>query len=152
MVWGAIQTHQPINPRTLLADSADVEALAWVQKNTPETARFFINTTLWQTGSYRGVDGGYWLPVLAGRQTELPPAVYGYGSVDSIQWINDLAKQASRITACDTALWSLVDQAELTHVYLRAGRGSLQPSALAQCPGVLPVFARNGVYIYEVVR
>jgi len=152
MVWGAIQTHQPINPRTLLADRADVEALAWVQKNTPETARFFINTTLWQTGSYRGVDGGYWLPVLAGRQTELPPAVYGYGSVDTIQWINDLAKQASRITACDTALWNLVEQAEITHVYLRAGRGSLQPSALAQCPGVLPVFARNGVTIYEIVK
>jgi len=150
LVWGAVQTAVIVNPDTLLADQADLQALDWVRQNTPAAARFFINTVLWQTASYRGVDGGYWLPVLAGRWALLPPAMYGWGSRDEIQQVNRLAQAASQVTTCDSAFWSLVQEIHLTHIYVKAGRGSLTPAALASCVGLQRVYAAGGVEIWQI--
>ena len=148
--WGVLQTGAVVNPDTILAEQADLRALAWVRQNTPAEARFFINTILWQTASYRGVDGGYWLPVLAGRWALLPPAMYGWGSRDEIQQINALAKTASRVTTCDSAFWKLVQEEHLTHVYVKVGRGSLPPAALAGCVGLQRVYASGEVEIWQI--
>jgi hypothetical protein len=150
LVWGAIQTAAIVNPDTVLADQADLQALAWVRQNTPAEARFFINTVLWQTASYRGVDGGYWLPVLAGRWALLPPAMYGWGSRDEIQQVNRLAKAASQVTTCNSAFWALVQEFRLTHIYVKEGRGSLPPAALASCVGLQRVYSAGGVEIWQI--
>jgi hypothetical protein len=150
LAWGAIQTVGIVNPDTILAAPADLQALGWVRQNTPAEARFFINTILWQTASYRGVDGGYWLPVLADRWALLPPAMYGWGSRDEIQQVNRLAGTASQVTTCNNAFWKLVQQEHLTHVYVKAGVGGLSPYALAACVGLQRIYANGGVELWQI--
>ena len=148
--WGMQETAVVVNQNTILATRADLDALAWVKENTPVDARFLINTVQWQTGSYRGVDGGYWLLPLTGRQALLPPAVYGWGSPGLIRQVNDWAARAAKIQGCGDDFWSLVNDARLDYIYLKRGRGNLQPEALAGCAGIQGVYDKLDVFIYEI--
>jgi len=151
LLYGAILNHQPIDPHDLLADHADAEALHWVREHTPPEAFFLINAIDLGNGFYRGDDGGYWLPALADRAATAPPMLYTHGSPEYIASVNALAAQTSRLMGCDGAFWDVIQSAGVTHIYLREGRGHLQPAAMAQCTGLLQVYSRSGVHIYEVL-
>jgi hypothetical protein len=57
---------------------ADARAVAWIRSNTNPADRFFVNSFPAFGGTLIvGSDGGWWLPLLAGRQTNLPPLTYG---------------------------------------------------------------------------
>jgi len=149
--WGFWQTRNVINSVTILADQADWDAIQWIDKKTPAQARFLTNTTKWQFNTYRGVDGGYWILPLTGRFATALPSLYGYADVEQQrQWINWM-ERTSVVHACDDGLWSLVRDAHLTHIYIHEGKGSLQPSAMIDCPNLEVVYTQNGVWIYEVL-
>jgi len=150
LLWGLVETRTLVGPATLLADADDLVAVQWAGAHTSPAARFLINTTLWQTASYRGVDGGYWLLPLTGRQTVLPPAIYGYGERAYIRQVNDWARRTSQLHTCDDAFWALAREADVTHVYVHVGRGSLQPAGLDGCTGVQRVYAAQNVVIYLI--
>src|SRR5690606_6528884 len=60
-----------------LVTRPDLRAAAWIREQTPEDARFLVNSFFAYGGSsIVGSDGGWWLPLLAGRQTTLPPLTY----------------------------------------------------------------------------
>ncbi len=150
LVWGAWHSRSVINSETVFVSKADMQAFSWIRQNTPPEARFLINTTQWMTGVYRGVDGGYWLPLMTGRQTLLPPALYTMSKPEEVRRINEWAERASRLTSCDEALWSLVREGSLEWVYLREGRGSLQPAGLMNCSNLVLVYRRDGVFIFRI--
>jgi hypothetical protein len=150
-VAGAWSMRDIVNPVTVLADASDRAALAWVEENTPPDARFLINVTYWQAGLYRGVDGGWWLLPATGRQTTLPPAVYGMGDAQYSQGITQDAKTASELTGCTPAFWNLVEKERVSFLYIHAGRGSLQADALRECAGVFEVYHSAVVSIYQLI-
>lgn len=152
VVWGGLNSRNVINAETVFVNRADMDALEWVRANTPADAVFLINTTPWMSGVYRGVDGGYWLAQLTGRVTALPPVLYTMGDAESVRQINARAEQASRLTTCDEPFWALVEDIGADYVYLREGRGSLQPSGLLNCDWINPVYRRGGVYIFRLTR
>ena len=148
--WGIWETRDIINPVTVLAEPADVKALRWVQQQTPPDARFFINSTPWFSGIYRGVDGGYWLLPYTGRFSIVPPVAYAWGNREEVLRMLDWSKRASEVKECNETFWSLVRDANLTYAYLRQGVGSLQPDGLTACSGVIRVYAQDGVEIFRL--
>jgi len=148
---GMYFTRNVVNPVTRLADQADLQALDWIQVSTPADARFLINTTYWQDGWYRGVDGGAWILTRTGRRVIQPPPFFAFGDEDYVRQVTDQAKRASQLTGCDQAFWDLVREAGITHVYVHDGRGSLTARALRRCGGLIPVYAVDGVSLFEVV-
>jgi hypothetical protein len=149
--WGGWQTRNVTNAVTILADQADWTAVEWIDDHLPMEARFLTNTTIWQYQMYRGVDGGYWILPKTRRFAIALPGLYAYGSSEQrAEWVNWM-EQAAVVHACDDGFWSLVKDARLSHVYLHAGKGSLQPDALIDCPNVEVVFEQNGVWIYEIL-
>src|SRR5574340_520259 len=150
--WGAWQTRDIPNSSTIIAASADLEALNWVRANTPPDARFMINATPWMGGVYRGVDGGYWLLPYTARQTIIPPVMYTYGTGEYVSQITDWAERTAKLTTCDADFFRLVDEFDAGYLYLHQGRGSLQPAALMNCPGVVNVYRRGAVFIYQLER
>ncbi len=152
VVWGGWQSRSVINPETVFVTRADLQAFEWIRQNTPPQARFLINTTQWMSGVYRGVDGAYWLPLTTGRQTLLPPALYTLGQPEEVRQINHLAERAARLADCDEAFWSLVEEGGFDYVYLREGRGSLQPTALLNCSDAVLIYRRDGVFVFHLER
>ena len=150
LTWGVRETSYIINPVTVIATPADARALEWVRGNTSPDARFYINSALWLEEIYRGVDGGYWLEPAAGRVSLVPPMFYVFGAPDYTAAIKRWADQATRVNGCTPEFWQVVEEARLTHVYLREGQGSLQPAALVGCPRLQAVYEAEGVHIYEI--
>jgi hypothetical protein len=150
VIWGLRETREIINPVTVLATEADLQAIDWIGQNTPEEATFFINLAPWQGNIYRGVDGGWWIPLLSGRKTILPPALYVQGEADYVLAVNDLSRRVADIKGCAEPFWELVRGGGITHVYLHSDLGSLQPNALVDCQGITPIYEKNQVHIYEV--
>ena len=149
--WGLLEPPDILNAGTVLASQSDLSAIHWIEDNTPQQARFFINTTLWQTGSYRGVDGGYWLETLAGRWTLLPPAMYGWGTHQEINQVNNWARRASVLAGCTDDFWALIKETGSQYVYVKQGIGKLQPDQLDSCAGLTVVYRKQGVFVYQVV-
>ncbi|MEM3553502.1 MAG: DUF6541 family protein [Candidatus Bathyarchaeia archaeon] len=75
----------------------DLRAMAWIRENLPEDARFLVNSFFAYGGSVIvGSDGGWWIPLLTGRQNTVPPLNYGSErgpKPDYVSWINALATQ-----------------------------------------------------------
>lgn len=151
LAWGAWETRSIVNASTVLADRADLRAVQWIESHTAPQSRFFVNVTRWQYNMYRGVDGGWWITPLAGRETLLPPVLYALGEEAYVARVNSLAEQASQIRDCSPEFWELVRQAGLTHLYLHEGHGSLSTASLQDCPELEPIYAEEGVWVYEVV-
>jgi hypothetical protein len=148
--WGIFETRSVINSSTILATRDDLEALNWIEENTPLQSRFGINVTLWQSGSYRGVDGGWWITPLTGRAAWLPNGLYGLGEGEFIHRVNEVAGQVSQLTGCSAEFWEIVQAEEVSHIYLSANRGSMQPKQFEDCPGVALIFQNESVYLFRI--
>jgi hypothetical protein len=98
------------------------------------------------------VDGGWWIPLLSGRETLLPPVLYGWGERDYVGQVNELAKIVSQLQTCSPEFWELVEANDVNYVYLGKNGGSLQPSALQDCAGLTGIYAAEGVFIYQILR
>jgi hypothetical protein len=152
----ATQVRGLLNPATVIAERADIEAAAWIATHTPLDARFLVSTAHWHLGTYRGLDGGYWLPVLAGRSASVPPALYPYGDQDVTREITRASQMASKGDALTNAeISELVRLVGADFVYVGPAAsgvsGKLSAERLARHPGLVEVYARDGVHVYRVV-
>lgn len=149
--WGYAFSSDIINPVTVLVTEDDLDALAWVETNTPTDARFYINTTHWQNNTYRGVDGGGWLLPLTGRWALVPTVFYGFSPDAELRsQLRGWGEDAGDIATCSAEFWALVEEAELDWIYIREGAGSLQPEGLMGCEGVREVYGNESVHIFEI--
>ncbi|MFN8424089.1 MAG: DUF6541 family protein [Anaerolineae bacterium] len=149
---GVVVRSDVVNPDTVLLTGADIEAMTWVRASTPEGARFLVGTAHWQFDTYRGTDGGYWLPLLAGRQTNVPAALYTYGEPASVRAITALcARVADGDTLGIAELTAAMSDAGADYIYVgalqRPGRG-FSADRLRKQPDLVQVYARNGVTIF----
>ena len=149
--WGAWSNADAINDDTVLVNRADLAALDWVTDHTPQDARFFVNTTSWGYGLYRGTDGGGWLLPTTGRWSLAPTTFYPYGLDEgtAILW-TDWASRASKVTTCGLDFWELAEEADLGYVYVREGTGGLQAAALSQCQGLTRLYQGELISIWLV--
>jgi hypothetical protein len=86
-----------------------------------------------------------------GRFALALPGLYGYAEqTERDQWVNWM-ERAAVVHACDDGFWSLIKDANLTNVYLREGKGSLQPEDMVACPNVETIYQQAGVYIYQIL-
>ncbi|MCL4459165.1 MAG: hypothetical protein M1136_10525 [Chloroflexi bacterium] len=155
-LWGAAGLVGIINPTCILAFKEDLAAIHWIKRNTPEEARFLINSYLWRPDIrlYMGSDGGYWITVLAQRQTTMPPLVYGLGPHEYAQKVNDLAKAtmqaASNPGSATDELTSLLKENGIRYVYIGARGGYLHPALFRDNPAYQLVYTNQRVQIFAL--
>jgi hypothetical protein len=150
--WGIRDMRRIVNPITNFAKQADLEALHWIDENVPQDARFFINTTRWLGGAYRGIDGGWWIQPVTGRETIVPPLLYIQGDVD---WVWDVIEQGGKAAAlqgCTPEFWDLTDELGLDYVYLGLSPGAVTLEQLQLCPGVELIYTSGGVHVFQLHR
>jgi hypothetical protein len=109
-----------------------------------------INVSHWQYGSFRGVDGGWWITPLTNRYTILPNAMSAMGDSEYKNQVNSLAAQVSQIEGCTPEFWDLVSEQGLTHIYLKQGLGSMQTSHFENCQNVELIYDKDHVYVYRI--
>lgn len=138
-------------PENIFVREGDLQAVAWIEQEIPEDALFYIATAFWTPEVAHGLDGGYYLPLLAARQTIMPPQHYASdGSGDYRALINQRLRDLDAAQDAD-ALWRVLQQYAITHVYIGVRGTPLDPAFFAARPDLfVPLYEQAGVWIFQV--
>jgi hypothetical protein len=151
-----------ISPFHKLVTKADEEAMTWIRENTPLEAKFLVNSFFAYGGSVIvGSDGGWWIPLLAGRKNTVPPLNYGSEmgwEPDYLVQVNELARRVQGADMDDPEVLELLRQKGITHIYIgqRQGRVNyngeavLRPDELKKSPHYEVVYHRDRVWIFAL--
>ncbi|MGB9632397.1 MAG: hypothetical protein ACPL8I_03645, partial [Chloroflexaceae bacterium] len=127
--WGGAQRLQQMDlVTTAMVEPADLRAFDWIRRSTPADARFLVNGFFPNPGVVVGSDGGWWLPLLARRQSTLPPILYIAEQgprPDYRLWINDLYATIHDLGVTHPQTIARLREREVTHVYLGQRGGSV---------------------------
>ncbi len=145
-----------------LVTSPDEKAMDWIQAHTPPESRFVVNAFFAYNGAVIvGSDGGWWMPLLAKRQTNLPPITYafeqstypGYKKEANAFWEE---MQAKGIQHPDVV--RMLQEHGMTHVYIGQRQGQvnnagfrLDPHALLASEHFQVVYHQDRVWVFEIV-
>lgn len=151
-LWGGQNLAGIVNPVCILATGPDVEALRWVEENTAPSARFLINSRVWQGDMHSGTDAGYWLPALAGREATLPPLVYDHGEEAAVERIRTLAEWTEQQAGKrgDELRPTLLANG-ITHVFIGSRGGPLVREMFEDVPGYRLTYSNGEAWVFEVL-
>ena len=145
--WGMLDT---VNPVTVLATTEDAQAMSWIRENVPHDALFLINTRRWQYDMHMGTDGGWWIPVLTGRHTTLPPVTYTLGDPSYREQVILTAEMVANATSLDEpSVQERLEHLGISHVYVGTKAGHLTPQMLLSSEQYRTVYSSGEVWIFE---
>jgi hypothetical protein len=163
-LWGAKQRLGDLQSQeSALVTMPDIRAAAWMQANTPMDAHVLINSfAAFGSTSIVGSDGGWWLPILANRQTNVPPINYGVElgpRADYREWVNALTTEIQARGLDDPAVIDELHRRGLTYVFLGQRRGGvnnpgvevLSAGQMVTSPRFQLVYHQDRVFIFQVL-
>jgi hypothetical protein len=151
-----------IDNRVYVTDP-DQRAFEWISENTPEDARFLVNSfPAYGDSLIAGADAGWWIPLLANRQTSLPPLSYGseQGSrPDFHPWIKLPTFLIFEKGITHPEVLELLSERDLDYVYIGQQRGRinnpnpfLDPEILLEDPNFELLYHQDGVWIFRILH
>jgi hypothetical protein len=171
LAWGARWQMQSIDRSTQLVSAADVDAMAWVRTNTAPDARFLVNSFPAYSGYLvAGTDAGWWLPLLTGRETTLPPLTYGSErgpTPDYAHQVNSISAalreraltdpRAVKVDLTTADALAVLRDHKISYVYSGAqdfptGVDRIDTKRLRTSAKFRLVYDRGGVQIFQLVR
>lgn len=174
-VWGIGWQRDLVPPYARMVTAADERAYRWIQEHTAADARFVVNSHPIYGGlQLVGTDGGWWLPLLAGRQVNMPPMSYGSELPENPEYaviVHQMAAELRQKKLTDDRprsvdltrpeAISLLRSAGYRYVYSGAqplqGSGTfpavdrIDTALLRQSPDFRLVYADGGVEIFELL-
>ncbi len=142
----------------------DLRAMTWIRENTPESAKFLVNSFFAYGGSVVvGSDGGWWLPLLAGRANTVPPLNYGTERgprPDYRVWVNEVTAKVQQFGMDSPEVLAMLVERGVTHIYIGQqggkvnyeGPGPLNPAVLLNSQHYRLIYHQDRVWIFEVVQ
>ncbi len=154
---GTVRAHTRLfAPENIFVRTGDVAAAAWIEQEVAPDALFYIATSFWTPFVAHGLDGGYFLPLLAGRQTVMPPQHYASdGTLEYRTFVNqrvrDLHAAEAHAPQDVHALWQVLHQYGISHVYIGVRATQLDAAWFAARPDLFTLlYQQDGVTIYAV--
>lgn len=142
-----------VEPYRYFITPADVEAMGWINANTPSEARFAINTYFWLPQSPHGTDAGYWIPYFTERKTTAGCMLNPLASDEYQSEIKAMSQAVEDLEEPDQGTRTL-DLFDIDYVYIGA-RGDfagvgLDAQRLVDSGGFKLVYQNSSVAILEV--
>jgi hypothetical protein len=161
-LWGASQRLADLKTETFaMVTYPDLRAAAWIEAQTPQQAHVLVNFFFVNKTTLAGADSGWWLPILAQRQTTLPPMLYtaergpwpGYR-----QWINELADAVAEQGVDHPSTLAMLRERGITHIYIGQRQGTIgtaeQPALsverLLTSPAFRVVYHEDRVWVFAL--
>jgi hypothetical protein len=162
--WGAGARLKEIDVYApAMVTPADLRASRWIEAHTPADARFLINGFFPNSGAVVGSDGGWWLPLLAHRQTVLPPLLYISEQgprPDYREWVNQVYARLYKSGINSAKTLALLRERGVTYVYIGQRQGTvgytgsahaLTPKALLGSPAFHEVYHEDDVWVFALL-
>jgi hypothetical protein len=163
--WGTSKRINEVNLSAYeLVTRPDLRAMEWIKDNTAESDDFLVNSFFAYSDTLVvGSDGGWWIPMLTGRKTTLPPLTYGIeegGKVTDINSTNDLYREIQNKGITDPDVISMLKQHGINYIYSGQRQGSvnnpgpkiIDPQVLAGNPNFKVKYNQDRVWIFELLQ
>jgi hypothetical protein len=133
--------------------SCDIKASHWIRENIPADALFMINTYAFPFAPrfIIGIDGGYWLPLLANRLTIVPPMSYQSERFESAK----MEKTMVRLHNLEGHLTSpnaieVLHDAHVNYIYIGGVGGIIQVDELLKSSDFRLLYENDGCHIFKI--
>jgi hypothetical protein len=144
-----------------LTTRADLRAFEWIRDNLPPESKFLVNAFFAYEGSaIVGSDAGWWLPLLANRETNLPPLLYlteRGPRPDFPAWVNQLVAQIQRTGLDHSTVLDELKLRGIEYLYIGQRHGLVNTSqplikldTLTNHPGFELVYHQDRVWIFQI--
>lgn len=165
-LWGGLQQLRIVDPAHIYVTRPDSKAMAWIAGATPPEARFLVQGfDVYGGTSVVGADGGWWIPLLAGRTSTMPPQ-YALANErpDPPDYSERVVALVHRLRAASPETpegMAILCEHGVTHLYTGQGQGQVgeipppqlfSPAALAQSPRFTLEYAQDRVTIFSFDR
>jgi len=163
-IWGTWQRYREVLPHTYaLATNPDLRAANWIRENIPSGSNFLVNAFFaYNDRVMVGSDGGWWLPLLAKRQTILPPMTIGFESEPYpgyTAWIQAPTRMIEQHGLAHPETIATLLEHNISHVYIGQQQGSvnyagplrLNPIELQNDPHFRAIYHQDRVWVFELV-
>jgi hypothetical protein len=161
-LWGARQRRYDLNiQKHALVVRPDMRAASWLRQKTDGDGHILINSfPAYGGNAIAGSDGGWWLPLLAGRQVTIPPLNYGQEASpwpDYPAWINALNKEIQQKGINHPDVLTMLEERNINQIYLGQQQGQVNnPSGgftvqeILSNPNFEPIYHQDRVWIFQV--
>jgi len=134
--------------------SDDLTAANWIKSNTDPNSLFMINSYQFPINDNLiiGLDGGYWLPVIAERQTVVPPMIYQVEKLSNPEALNKTLlfhKLEGKLTAKENL--TFLHENEVDYVYIGSRGGIINENSLIDSEYFELIYQKNHVSIYKIL-
>jgi hypothetical protein len=157
LLWAVGWQQYILDTRYQLLTPADSIAMEWIRRETPADAKFLVNSFPAFTSLYAGSDGGWWLPFLTGRQSNLPPLTYGTEAGEQPDFVLSVKRLNAGIQQHDLASAAAASMLHrLGFDYLYDGPAAnppseyINPAALARSQFYKVIYQQQGVTIWQI--
>ena len=147
-----------------LVTRPDLRAMEWIRDHTSIKDAFLVNAFFAYNDSLVvGSDGGWWLPVLTGRNSTLPPITYGIeeGSNGfSYKDTNDFYREIQNKGITNLDVINMLRERGIKYIYLGQRQGSvnyngpklLDPQVLLSDSNFKVIYNQDRVWIFELLQ
>jgi hypothetical protein len=163
-IWGVSKRVKDLNISTYaLVTRPDIRAMTWIREHQPENAIFLVNSFFAYNNSVVvGSDAGWWIPILTGRKTTLPPLTYGFEEGVSSAFTesaNYLTGEINKKGIISPEIISLLLERNIHYVYVGQRQGTinytgpniLDPELMNNNPNFKVLYHQDRVWIFEVI-
>ena len=146
-----------------LVTRADMKAGKWIKENLRGDAKFLVNSFFaYGDTLVVGSDAGWWLPLIAQRETTLPPINYGSEQgppPDFVSFTNDLVAEIRAKGVDHPQVLNELLKRGVTHIYIGQQQGQVNASEppllnakeLMADPRFELVYNQDRVFIFELM-
>lgn len=147
-VWRDIHI---VTPENGFVRQGDEIAMNWVRQNIDNDALFYIATSFWTPTVAHGLDGGYYLPLLAHRQTIMPLQNYASdGTMEYRTLVNRRLRDLADAVDAPT-LAQIMRSYGISHVYVGVRDTYVNPQTFVDDPDDFELlYDQEGVQIFAV--
>jgi hypothetical protein len=158
ILWGISWQQRVVSPEFQLCTPADIAAIEWIRRETPPDTKMFVNSfPAYGNTIYAGSDCGWWLPLLSGRESNLPPITQGTeaGEQPGYQFIvNHVNSGIERYPIDSAAAADALHAAGFSYLYDGPSASPpgeyISPQALATSKYYELTYDRAGVRIWRI--
>jgi hypothetical protein len=161
-LWGArVRLWDVDLPTHALVTHPDMRAYAWTRQNTPDDSSFLINSFLiYGDTAIVGADGGWWLPLLAHREVNVPPLNYTSEQgphPEFHEWVILPTSEISNKGIDHPDVLALLKERNTTHIYIGQQQGRVNNnyviniSTLIASPHFTPIYHQDRVWIFKII-
>ncbi len=153
-IWSAIVAINKNLKGPGFVTPQDLAAAEWIKINTPADAYFAENTFKFGFSSnfVIGIDAGYWLPILADRQTVTLPMIFDiemFQQVDGLQQLLDLYNLGTDLTTQKAI--DYFQREKISYLYIGEKGGQINVDLLVKSNNFSLVYQKDKVYVFKVI-